>query len=41
MEMTASAPTQASVERTTPVVLSLNGVGHTYASEDARSVRAL
>ena len=40
--MTASAPTQASVERTAPIVLSLNGVGHTYASEDgARTVRAL
>jgi len=42
MEMTASAPTQASVEHTAPVVLSLNGVSHTYASEDgARTVRAL
>ena len=42
MEMTTSAPTQASAERTAPVVLSLNGVSHTYASEDgARTVRAL
>jgi NitT/TauT family transport system ATP-binding protein len=42
MEMTASAPTQAPVESAAPIVLSLSGVGHTYASEDgARSVRAL
>jgi NitT/TauT family transport system ATP-binding protein len=42
MEMTASAPTQASAQSTARVVLSLNGVGHTYASEDgARTVRAL
>ena len=40
--MTASAPTQASAQSIAPVVLSLSGVGHTYASEDgARSVRAL
>jgi NitT/TauT family transport system ATP-binding protein len=42
MEMTASAPTQASAQSAAPVVLSLSGVGHTYASEDgARIVRAL
>ncbi len=42
MEMTASAPTQASAQHVAPVVLSLSGVGHTYASEDgARIVRAL
>jgi NitT/TauT family transport system ATP-binding protein len=42
MEMTASAPAEASARRAAPVALSVNGVGHTYASEDgARSVRAL
>jgi NitT/TauT family transport system ATP-binding protein len=40
--MTASAPTQASAHSAAPLVLSLSGVGHTYASEDgARTVRAL
>ncbi len=42
MDMTASAPTQASAQHAGPVALSLSGVGHTYASEDgARNVRAL
>jgi NitT/TauT family transport system ATP-binding protein len=42
MEMTASAPAEASAQRAAPVALSVSGVGHTYASEDgARSVRAL